>query len=273
MNEGLQKVILSYLRQVMKPVVRLCLRNSLHVQDVIESVKIAFIDAAREELESQEQKVNVSRLAAMTGMHRRDVMRIFRDEEVKEAPQGLVSRVIGHWQQNPKFQTKSGKARVLTFEGEDAEFQDLVKSVSNDLHPGTVLFELERIGAIKKVRGGVKLIARAYVPKGNLKEGLKLLANDTEDLMSAVENNLFEEKVVPNLHAKTEYDFIDPEAVPKIREWMLREGSALHQKARNFLAKFDTETNPNYDEPVAGVRVVLGSFSNVEEELSKEDSV
>lgn len=259
MSERQQQILLHCLRRMLKPAIRFCLRRSLHVQDVIESVKVTFIEAACDELSMRGQQVNVSRLAAMTGMHRRDVMRIHREESVKEEPQGLVSRVIGQWQQDPRFNTKYGKPRVLSFEGEGNDFQRLVGLVSHDLHPGTVLFELERIGAVRRSRAGLRLVARAYVPKGNAKEGYDMLASDAADLMSAVEQNLFEESNVPNLHAKTEYDNISTDAIPQIREWLLREGSALHQRARNFLAAYDRDINPAARS--GGARVVLGTFS------------
>lgn len=257
-----QENILVYcLRRMLKPAIRFCLRRSLHVQDVIESVKVVFIEAACDELQANGQGVNVSRLAAMTGMHRRDVMRIHKESSISEQPQGLVNRVIGQWQQDPRFTTKYGRPKVLSFEGENSEFQELVKLVSNDLHPGTVLFELERIGAVQKSRSGVRLVVRAYVPKGNAKEGYDMLASDAADLMNAVEENLFEPVHVPNLHAKTEYDNVSVDAIPEIREWLLREGSALHQKARNYLAKYDLDINPAADAGSGGARVVLGTFS------------
>ncbi len=269
MPDSQENLLVYCLRRMIKPAIRFCLRRSLHVQDVIESVKVVFIEAACDELSLQGQNVNVSRLAAMTGMHRRDVMRIYKADSVDEHPRGLINRVIGQWQQDPKFTTKHGRPRVLSCEGEHNEFSELVQLVSHDLHPGTLLFELERIGAVKKSRAGVRLVVRAYVPKGNAKEGYDMLASDAADLMSAVEENLFEPIVVPNLHAKTEYDNVSVEAIPEIREWLLREGSALHQKARNYLAKYDLDINPDR-KTGGGARVVLGTFSLAAEQSDKK---
>ncbi|RMD86346.1 MAG: hypothetical protein D6808_03595, partial [Candidatus Dadabacteria bacterium] len=183
---------------------------------------------------------------------------------IKESEGGLASRVIGQWQQNKRFLTKSRRPKVLSIDGDDSEFNKLVRSISQDVHPGTVLFELERIGAVERTKNGVKLVARAYVPKHNPKEGFRLLSEDVSDLMLTIEENIFLRDDNPNLHAKTEYDNISEEDVPKIRNWILKEGAILHQKARNFISKFDRDLNPKKKKTKGRrMRVVLGSYSRI----------
>lgn len=269
MVTDLSTAIVQCLRLMLRPVIRFCMRRMLSIQDLNESCKVVFIEVAAEEMLKRGEKVNISRLAIMTGMHRRDVMRIYRDKDVEDRQAGLVTRIIGQWQQDPNFSTKARKARVLTIDGENSEFNQLVRSVSQDLHPGTVMFELERTGAVKMVRNGVKLVARTYIPINNPQEGFKLLARDAEDLMTAVEENIFNRQKIPNHHAQTEYDNIPVDQMDTIKKWFFKEGSALHQKARNFLAKFDRDVNAK----VKGrgrCRVVIGSFSRIENQQIEE---
>ena len=260
------------LQFLLKPVVRFCLRHSLHVQDILEATKILFVDLAAEELENNSKKPNIARLSAMTGLQRREVMRIYRDADTREEPRGLVRRIIGQWQQDKRFLTKSRKPKVLSFDGPDSEFRQLCEMVSNDITAGTIFNELERIGAVKKVRNGIKLLARAYVPTGDVKAGFGLLSDDIQDLSSAVEENILLKPDPPHMHVKTEYDSIHPDAVDKIRDWIYREGSALHQKARNYISQFDQDINPRKkgdEEEYA--RVVLGSFSYITEPIEQEE--
>ena len=268
MHQFPQKVAFDGLGRLLRPIVRYCVRHSLHLQDATEALKLAFIRIAEEEIAQAGGKINISRLSAVTGRHRRDVMRLHRDEQVVEEPRGLVSRIIGQWQQDKRYRLKSGKPRVLTL----LEFQDLVREISQDLKPGTVLFELERVGAITKKGDSVRLATRGYLPKGDIAEGLALLESDFNDLVRSVEENIVGAEPTPKLHVKTEYDAVDPDAIPFIRALLIREGSALHQKARNFISKFDREINPAKgkkkvsgesvsDSPVVLGRVTLGSFS------------
>ena len=228
----------------------------------LEAAKATFLEIATEEIESQGDKVNVSRLAVMTGLQRRDVMRL-SDEGVSKPMLGSIAgRVITQWEQNKRFQTKRGRPRVLTVEGEHNEFKELVRSVSQDLNAGTILFELERIGAVSRTPRGAQLARGSTLLRDNLEEGYLLVSHDMEDLMGAVQENLEGDLSIPHLHARTEYDAIYVDDLPEIREWLIREGSAFQNKVRQYLAGFDEDINP-VPGKVAGARVVLGTFSRV----------
>lgn len=253
------------LRLLLRPIARFCARHSLHIQDLIEAAKVAFLDVAQDELTKSADKISVCKLSAFTGLHRRDVDRIYKHDEVRETGQGLVNRVIGQWQQSARFRSKSGKPRVLRIDDAKDEFRQLVESVTTEVTAGTVLFELERLGVVERVRDGLKLTSRVYVPRGDVKTGFTMLQNDMEDLIRAVEGNLFNASGQYNLHLKTHYDRIPTRFAPEIREWITEQGSALHQRARNYLSQFDVDVNPELptNEPVT--RVALGTFGFIPE--------
>jgi Family of unknown function (DUF6502) len=267
---GLRDSLLECLALLLRPLVRFCLRRSLKIQDFTESSKKIFIALAEAEIRASGATPSTSKLSIMTGLHRRDVMRLWKDQRAPKNQGSLFSRIIGQWQHDERFQTKQGKARLLEFEGKESEFVDLVQSVSKDLNPYTVLFELERIGAVVRVGTRLKLATEAYVPRGDLKESFSLLGADTEDLIQAVEENVFDGLAIPNLHVKTQYDNICEEFVPQIRNWFLDRGEALHREAREFLSQFDKDLNPQLKNKVAGVRVAVGTFSRIEEPTKPE---
>ena len=256
-------IMLDCLGLLLRPIVRFCLRRSLKIQDLLEAAKVAFVSLAEDEI--ADSKASTSKLSIMTGLHRRDVMRLWKEQRAPKNQGSLLTRVLGQWQQDRRFQTKQGKPRLLEYEGKESEFVDLVRSVSKDLNPYTVLFELERIGAVVRVGSNLKLVTTTYVPRGNLKESFSLLASDSEDLLSAVEENLVNTPAIPNLHIKTHYDNICEEFVPQIRNWFLDRGAAFHREAREFLAKFDKDLNPALAKHKGGVRAAVGTFSRIEE--------
>lgn len=253
------------LRVLLTPAVHFALRHSIHVQEVIELVKVTFLQIAQKEAGKSQNKVNISRLSAITGLHRRDVIRLYRHQEQNLEPRSLVSRVLGQWQHDPRFSTSAGKPKVLSLDGDKCEFHQLVRSVSTDLHPGTVLFELDRLGAIEYRRRGICLVSQVYIPKDDLKQGLSLLAADIGDISEAVLSNLLTTGPLPNLHAKTEYDNVHPDAIPTIRKWLLRTGAQFHQKVRRFLAKYDQDITPSKTFHSPGIRVAIGTFSIIDE--------
>lgn len=247
---------------MLRPLARFCLRNSLAIQEIVEALKSALIDEAMQEVSRVSKKVSVSRLSVITGLHRRDVMRLTRETQRTDSPTSLASRVIGQWTEDKRFQTSDGNPKVLSYEGDQCEFKDLVRCVSQDLNHCTVLFELERTGAVEKTRNGVKLIRRSFVIGSDVAKGLEVLAQDSDDLLSAVMENLMDAPAVPQLHARTEYDNVSVEALPHVREWLLKEGSAFHKRMREYLSKHDLDVDRSI-KGGGGARVSVGTFGRV----------
>lgn len=262
-------LVLECVRLMLRPIVRLCLRRYVRLQDFIEISKVAFVDIAQEELEKSGDNVSASRITVVSGVHRKDVSRILAEGGPVRVGANLITRVIAHWEQDKRFCTKAGKPKVLDCEGRESEFAELVKSVSAELNPYSVLYELERMGTVERSDKGLRLQQGSSVSPSSLKEGFAMLARDTEDLMEAVEDNLSGEFEPPNLHLRTEYDNILVDAVPKVRAWLIEEGSSLHRRARAFLSQYDKDVSPS-DKP-GGIRVVLGAFSRVEQKDSTKN--
>ena len=249
-------------RALLRPIVCFGIRHSVKVQDAIELVKVLYLDVASEELQRHHQEPNVSRLSALTGLHRRDVVRIFRLGATKEQGLGVTFRVIGRWQSDRRFTTKGGKPRVLTVDGPNSDFRRLMDLIATDLKPGTVLFELERIGVIERVKGGVRLRVEAYEVDTDPVQGFQMLADDTNDLIMSAESNLLRTGELRQLHGKTVYDNIAVESLKEISEWLIREASRFHGRVRRHLARFDLDINSN---PLkkGGGRVAFCTFARL----------
>jgi len=229
---------------------------------VVHALKVVFVELAQEEIARTSPKVNASRVSALTGLYRQDVAKILKDEQdYSEKPSGILWRVLGQWQNDKRFTTSRGKPRVLEYGNLDTEFADLVMSVSTDLNPGTILFELARAGLVEKTtQGKVKLIKRLSHFKGDREQLYALLADDLDSLTLAVEENLVGKNTVPNAHFRTEYDNILKSAVPQIRRYILKETKLFHLKLSEYLARYDADINPKEGEEAGGT-VTLSSFS------------
>ena len=250
--------------KLLKPVARFCVRHAHPIQDLIEAAKVALIEVAAEEMRRQHHKVNVSRMSVITGVHRRDVMRIAKEGRVTESTSGLTGRILGQWEQDPRFQTKEGKPRVLSIDGANNEFRDLVHTVSQDLNYGTILFDLERIGAVQRTARGIKLKSTALSVKADLEGSMEMISNDSEDLLRCVEENVLRAPTVPHLHARTEYDNVPPQYLPNIRSWILEEGTRFHARVREYVSQFDRDINPAIEGP-GRAKIMVGAFSRAEE--------
>ena len=261
MNEEQQGFLLECLSIMLTPVAKFCLHRSIKLQDILECLKRRMIQLALEEANKTGMAVNGSKLSIMTGVHRKDIARIHQKKEPANTRQNALIRVVSQWQTDRKYTSAAGRPRVLTVGTNDSEFSKLVWKVSSDLSPGSVFEELKRIGLVRSTRQGVKLLAMGFMPRGDLQNGYRLMANDTKDLMQAVEENLGDAKDVPNLHVKVEYDNVCIESVPKIRKWLLKKGSEFHARALRFVSQYDRDVNPNLECKAGRARVVIGGFS------------
>ena len=256
----LQQPVLRIMAAICKPLARYCLRNAIGVQQAIEALKKSFIDLAGETIEASGHTPNVSRLSIATGLQRRDVQRLIsEDRNVRQAPHAL-SRIIAAWETQSTYTTKNGKPKVLSFEGADSEFHGLVRLITSDLHPGTVLFQLENMGVVEKTPHGARLKYAAERVQNNPEKAYQLMSQDMDDLPCAVEENIASTREIPHLHGRTEYDNILQSALPEVEQWLLKEGSLFHQKARAYLSQFDCDLHP-HKKGDAGSRVALVTFS------------
>jgi Family of unknown function (DUF6502) len=228
------------LRYLLLPFARFCIRKSLRLQDVTPVFKEVLLQAAREELKRTGVQPSAARLSAMTGVHRKDIRQERSTEELKRLVEHPVVRLISLWRTDRRFSSAKRGPRELRIGSVDSEFSELLRSVGGDLNPYTMLFELERIGAIERKEGKIKLLADAMVDDSF---GWDILAEEIGDLMETVEHNMGEVEEAKHLQLKTTFDSIPVEHEEIIRRWLRERGSDFHREVASFLSRYDCDTS------------------------------
>jgi hypothetical protein len=150
---------------------------------------------------------------------------------------------------------------MLSTVGNESEFSKLVTSVTKQISPYTVLFELKRINSVEIVEDKIKLILPEYWTGHSPEETYLLVSRNIENLLNAVEENLKSDaNTAHQLHLTTEYDNISEEKMTEIKEWFIKKGDQFHKEARDFLSKFDKDINPDL-KGEAGAKVSVTTFS------------
>lgn len=267
---------LKLIRLVLRPVVRMLIRHGHGFSEVVEALRGEFVDVAIEDLQREGHEVNVSRLSALTGIGRREVSKVLKFSASNSQQARVSARVIGMWQNSPVYKNKNGSTRNLTINGKQSEFFNLVESVTKDINPYTLLFELLRSKVVEKQdEDTIRLLKTEFISNQAPEQGIELLSSDLDDFIISVDENIFNSLNIPNLHLKTEYTCVRESAIPLIEEWLVTEGSSFHARARDFISQYDVEINPESDQQTgiskdsSKVRVVLGTFSRIVNSLSK----
>jgi hypothetical protein len=146
-----QTALRDSLRSILRPIVRLMLRSGLGYSEFITVAKIEFVRVASEEYGIRGRPTNVSRIAAMTGLSRKEVRKV-RDQRgmVRWTPERETtpaSTVIHFWQFDPQYSNGAGHPRPLVLEGDDG-FAGLVGKYAGDIPVGAMRTELSRMGAV-----------------------------------------------------------------------------------------------------------------------------
>lgn len=121
----------------------------------------AFIRAAAERSLLRNGRINRSKVAALTGLSRREIKRVLDLDTTSLEPDHSArtpsERVVQGWLIDPRFLTKRGHPKTLAIRGLGSSFQRLVKEYGGDISPRAILEELRRSRAVRNVGHRVEL--------------------------------------------------------------------------------------------------------------------
>lgn len=139
-------------------------------RDFAEIGKSAFVEVATEDYGLRGRKTNISRVAMLTGMTRREVKRL-RDllEEnrmPKSGTENIATRVLTGWHQDPEFLDAGGAPLILPLNGPGPSLMQLLKRYRGDVPATALLKELQTIKALEKTEDGrYRVLSRSYITK------------------------------------------------------------------------------------------------------------
>jgi len=194
-------IVLDSVLRVMQPLVRLLLRQGVSYPAFASALKRVFLAAAQQELESRGMARTDSALTLLSGVHRRDVRMLLRDQPdgatasaaSHSQPFSLATQVVGRWMLDPAFQDTDGRPRPLSRGTEGHTFDTLTASISSDVRPRAMLDELKRLGAVSEEGGAITLLASSFSPRQGFQEMSWLFSDNLHDHASAAALNLLGE--------------------------------------------------------------------------------
>ena len=244
-----QKPLIAAILKLLRPLARILLRNGVSFGTFSDFAKWVYVDVACREFGIKGRKQSTSRVSVITGLSRREVMRVRKlprpDVTSSAERHNRAVRVIAAWRRERDFLDSSGKPAALPFEGQGATFSELVKRFSGNVPPRAVLDELIHAGAATRQDDGkIGLLTRAYIPSHIDAHKLNILGTDVQHLISTIDHNLKPETTEPIFQRKVSYDNLPDEILPKFHKIFAPKAQALLESADQWLARHDRDITP-----------------------------
>ena len=232
---------------VLKPLLRVLIRNKITVADFSELARQAYVDVAYEHFGIPGKKLTFARIAVLTGLSRKEVVRL----DKLRASQGTLTRpspnraqrVVNGWIGDAEFLTKKGLPRVLPLQGDRSSFAALVARYSGDITLGAVLDELIGAGvASRDSRDRIHLLSLGYIPQADELEKIQVMATCAADLLSTAVHNMEHGDVDPKFQRQVTYPSISPAQTENFRRKSAELSAIYLQELNQLLAKARDES-------------------------------
>ena len=245
-----RQIIYSAIVRILRPLIRILLRNGISYGTFADFSKWLYVDIAAKEFAIKGRKQSVSRISVITGLSRKEVQRVRKlprpDDRQSAEQYNRAARVISGWRRDPKFLDKRGRPAVLPISGKEPNFDQLVKQYSGDLPFRAILDELISVGAVERKEGKrVRLLTRSYVPEKDDAMKIHILGTDAGLLISTIGHNLQELDMDPFYQRKVAYDNLPSEILSKFRKMSAKSAQSLLERLDSWLSKHDRDINPS----------------------------
>ena len=187
------QALLAATRALLVPLARLLVARGVPFAEAEESLKKAMVQAAREAHPDGQPNRLVSRIATTTGINRREVTRLTRQDDEPTAPQrSAAANTFMRWRSHADYLDARGEPLTLPRQGDAPSFESLARGVTQDVHPRSLLDELLRLGLAQHDAEAdtVALILEAFVPSTDRARMLEFLAHNVGDHLSAAADNV-----------------------------------------------------------------------------------
>jgi hypothetical protein len=233
---------------ILRPLVRVLLRNGIPYGAFAEMARRVYAEVAENEFALPGKKQTVSRISTLTGLTRKEVTRLQATETARDADTERYhrpARVIGGWVREKRYHDKRGRPAELPMEGETRSFAALVREFSGDIPPRAMADELARVGAIELLPdGNVRLLTRAYIPRGDEAEKIGILGTDVADLIRTIDHNLTCAPGEAFFQRRVSYDNLPQEALPALTKQLSRRAQSCLESMDRVLAAADRDRSP-----------------------------
>ena len=259
-------VLAKAILRMLRPLARILLRFEVSHGEFAELSKRSYVDAVYRYFSIPNRKKTYSRAAVLTGLNRKDVVRLAslgEDEVVQnKGTINRATRVVGGWLSDADF-LDNHQPKVLPLKGPGASFESLVARYSGDISARAILDELVRVGVVTKPdKHTVNLNHHGYIPENSEQEKIAILSTHVADLLSTAAHNLTCEKKDTRFQRQVTYEDLPESVIADFQQYSYEKNLELLLDFNQWLAAKKESVKPAPGELTGRVGVGIYFFRN-----------
>jgi hypothetical protein len=252
------------------------MKAGIGYREFAEISKCAFVDVATLDYGLRGRPTNISRVAVMTGLTRKEVKRL--RQKIASGNQVVLNRVIPpaeiiqQWHSDPAFLDDMGRPRTLPFDGSSPSFSELVKKFGGDIPPGAMRTELRRVGAVVEDENGYLTVLKRYFrPVGAHLQLQRALGQALYGISNTINHNLGapEEKSWTERIAYSQY-IKDPDR-NRVRRISNDRAGEFVESINDLFSAYESIHSDDVSEGAQSTVVGVGVYYFEVDELDKDD--
>jgi hypothetical protein len=218
------------LLQLLEPLVGFVLDSGLGTNELHSILREAAVRTVAARQMEVARRVNISGIAASTGIPRAEISRILKlnarsSRRVSDRQQQSTNRILAVWHQDPKFTNPGGKPADLKIYGRSATFETLVRIHGRGIPTRAMLDELTRAGAAEVLSSGlVRVKTSVAVERGVTPRVIRSFGERATELLSTMLQNMRIPES-PGFVASISESNVSPAVMPLFRKELASKGA------------------------------------------------
>src|SRR5512147_999587 len=128
----LKLAILAAYKRLLRPLVRILIRNSVSFAEFSEIAKDVYVEVAASDFRLPDKNMTQGRIAILTGLTRKEVNRLITQQGMQQRDYASnlnrVTRILGGWHTDPHFTGPYGLPLEVPYDApSDRSFAELVR--------------------------------------------------------------------------------------------------------------------------------------------------
>jgi hypothetical protein len=234
------------LLQLFEPLIGFVLDSGLSTPELHSILREAAVRTVAARQLDLARRINISGIAASTGIPRGEISRILKSKEDSsrqfvDRRQQSTNRILSVWHQDPKFTTPAGKPADLRIYGKGATFEALVRNYGRGIPTRAMLDELIRAGAAEVLASRlVRVKTLVTVDRGVTPRVIRSYGERATELLSTMLQNM-RYPDSPQFIASVSESTISPTVLPLIRKELAIKGADFLSDIHDFLIRDTTD--------------------------------